>query len=105
MAIQQLVAGKKRYVLASSGHIAGIIDPPGGKGSYWTNDDVAVTPARLRGSAQRHEGSWWTTGLLGPPPAPALALESWSTSAFSAIRPGAGYPPAANAVPAAWSWG
>ena len=67
--IQQLVAGKTRYVLASSGHIAGIINAPGGKGSYWTNDDVAVTSARLRGSAHRHEGSWWTTGLPGSPPA------------------------------------
>jgi len=58
--IQQLVAGKTRFVLASSGHIAGIINPPGGKGSYWTNDDKGETPARWRESAQRHEGSWWT---------------------------------------------
>ena len=58
--IQQIVAGKTRYVLASSGHIAGIINPPGGKGSYWTNDDQTDTPARWRESAYRHEGSWWT---------------------------------------------
>ena len=58
--IQQIVAGKTRYVLASSGHIAGIINPPGGKGSYWTNDDQTDTPARWRESAHRHEGSWWT---------------------------------------------
>jgi polyhydroxyalkanoate synthase len=58
--IQQLTAGKTRFVLASSGHIAGIINPPGGKGTYWTNDDETGTPARWRESAQRHEGSWWT---------------------------------------------
>jgi polyhydroxyalkanoate synthase len=58
--IQQLAAGKTRFVLASSGHIAGIINPPGGKGTYWTNDDETGTPARWRESAQRHEGSWWT---------------------------------------------
>src|SRR5689334_16415705 len=58
--IQQLVVGKTRFVLASSGHIAGIINPPAGKGSYWTNDDETGTPARWRESAQRHEGSWWT---------------------------------------------
>jgi len=58
--IKQLAAGKTRFVLASSGHIAGIINPPGGKGSYWTNDEKNDTPARWRESAQRHEGSWWT---------------------------------------------
>src|ERR1700712_4228442 len=36
--ITQLVGSKVRYVLASSGHIAGIINPPGGKGTYWTHD-------------------------------------------------------------------
>ena len=41
--IRQLMGGKVRYVLASSGHIAGIINPPGGKGTYWTSDDHADT--------------------------------------------------------------
>ena len=59
--ISRLVAGKIRYVLASSGHITGIINPPGGKGAYWTNDaGSAETPEQWRGRAERHEGSWWT---------------------------------------------
>jgi hypothetical protein len=33
--ITQLTGGKVRFVLASSGHIAGIINPPGGKGTYY----------------------------------------------------------------------
>ena len=58
--ITQLTGGKVRFVLASSGHIAGIINPPGGKGTYWTNKDgQADTPERWRAAAQRHNGSWW----------------------------------------------
>ena len=39
------------FVLASSGHIAGIINPPGGKGTYWTNKERPRPRARcfLRG--------------------------------------------------------
>jgi len=59
--ITQLTGGKVRFVLASSGHIAGIINPPGGKGTYWTNKEgQANTPERWRAAAQRHDGSWWT---------------------------------------------
>ena len=36
--ITQLFGGDVRFVRASSGHIAGIINPPGGKGTYWTRE-------------------------------------------------------------------
>ncbi len=58
--ITQLFGGKVRYVLASSGHIAGIINPPGGKGAYWTNEAQAATPEEWRRAATKHDGSWWT---------------------------------------------
>jgi polyhydroxyalkanoate synthase len=60
--ITQLFGGKVRYVLASSGHIAGIINPPGGKGTYWTNeiDPAPATAEHWRQTAARHDGSWWT---------------------------------------------
>jgi polyhydroxyalkanoate synthase subunit PhaC len=58
--ITQLVGGRVRFVLASSGHIAGMINPPGGKGTYWTSESQAETPEDWRKSAQRHEGSWWS---------------------------------------------
>ena len=47
---------------ASSGHIAGIINPPGGKGAYWVNRATPrETPEAVAGRAPRkHEGSWWT---------------------------------------------
>ncbi|MFH5923022.1 PHA/PHB synthase family protein [Roseomonas xinghualingensis] len=78
--ITQLVGGKVRYVLASSGHIAGIINPPGGKGTYWTQAEEAPTASSaeewLR-NAERHDDSWWTdwntwlgkhSGPMIPPP-------------------------------------
>jgi polyhydroxyalkanoate synthase subunit PhaC len=60
--ITQLFGGKVRFVSASSGHIAGIINPPGGKGAYWTRetgDAPASSPEQWLQSASRHEGSWW----------------------------------------------
>ncbi|HSK38580.1 MAG TPA: class I poly(R)-hydroxyalkanoic acid synthase [Arenibaculum sp.] len=60
--ITQLVGGDVRYVLASSGHIAGIINPPGGKGAHWINESgkTAASPQEWRKGATAHEGSWWT---------------------------------------------
>jgi polyhydroxyalkanoate synthase subunit PhaC len=59
--ITRLLSGKVWYVLASSGHIAGIINPPGGKGTYWTNDaePPPSTPETWLESAKKHDGSWW----------------------------------------------
>ena len=59
--VTQLVGGKVRFVLASSGHIAGMINPPGGKGTYWvTEGQAADSPEAWRKTAERAEGSWWT---------------------------------------------
>ena len=77
--ITRLFGGKVRYVLASSGHIAGIINPPGGKGVYWTNEANPPPPTaeEWRKGAARHDGSWWTdwtrwlaerSGKKGKPP-------------------------------------
>ncbi len=58
--VTHLTGGAVRYVVASSGHIAGIINPPGGKGTFWTNEDAAQTPEQWRAAAQANDGSWWT---------------------------------------------
>ncbi|WP_158800906.1 alpha/beta hydrolase [Acidisoma sp. L85] len=59
--ITQLLGGAVRFVLVSSGHIAGIINPPGGKGAYWVNR--SATPAgsadQWRDAAVQRKGSWW----------------------------------------------
>jgi polyhydroxyalkanoate synthase len=61
--IAQLVGGKVRFVMASSGHIAGIINHPGPKkGAYRVHESHPLpdtAEAWLEG-ATRHDGSWWT---------------------------------------------
>jgi len=63
--ISQLTKGRTRFVLANSGHIAGVINPPAkGRGTYWTNDKPADTAEVWKAGAERHEGSWWTDWVL-----------------------------------------
>ena len=57
--ITRLAGGKVRYILGSSGHIAGVINPPGGKGSYWTTDTKADSADAWRRAAKKFDGSWW----------------------------------------------
>ncbi|MGG5811957.1 PHA/PHB synthase family protein [Falsiroseomonas sp. CW058] len=60
--ITRLAGGEVRFVLANSGHIAGIINPPGGKGYWFTAPDgpPSVDARSWREGARRQEGSWWT---------------------------------------------
>ncbi|RZI46987.1 class I poly(R)-hydroxyalkanoic acid synthase [Rickettsiales endosymbiont of Peranema trichophorum] len=57
----QFYKGPVRFVLSSSGHVAGIVNPPiKNKYSYWVNDDhVADSGVWLRGATES-KGSWWT---------------------------------------------
>ncbi len=49
-----------RYVLAGSGHIAGVVNPPEKiKYQHWTNDGTAATYEEWLGAASEHPGSWW----------------------------------------------
>jgi polyhydroxyalkanoate synthase len=63
--IAQLTSAKTRFVLAASGHIAGMINPPStGRGGYWTDvsGDAAAagTAAAWLAGEIKHEGSWWS---------------------------------------------
>jgi polyhydroxyalkanoate synthase len=56
----KLFKGPARFILAGSGHIAGVINPPaGGKYNYWTNDKLPATVEEWQAGAQEHPGSWW----------------------------------------------
>lgn len=50
----------KTFILAGSGHIAGVVNPPAkNKYGYWTNDDLSLSPEDWQAGAEKHEGSWW----------------------------------------------
>jgi polyhydroxyalkanoate synthase subunit PhaC len=52
--------GPLRFVLAGSGHIAGVVNPPEAqKYQYWTNDEKAETLEAFIEGATEHKGSWW----------------------------------------------
>jgi polyhydroxyalkanoate synthase len=52
--------GPLKFVLAGSGHIAGVVNPPSlGKYQYWTNDKKAETLAEFVEGATETKGSWW----------------------------------------------
>jgi polyhydroxyalkanoate synthase len=56
----QLLSGPKRFVLAASGHIAGVVNPPdGGKYSHWINTDLPEDPEAWFKGATEIAGSWW----------------------------------------------
>ena len=55
-----LYSGPVRFVLAASGHVAGVVNPPAvGKYCHWTNSKKPKSPDRWLASAERREGSWW----------------------------------------------
>jgi len=57
-------AGPKRFVLAGSGHIAGVVNPPTAqKYQYWTNDRVSASLEEFVEGATEHKGSWWPDWL------------------------------------------
>ncbi len=56
----QLMQGNKRFLLGGSGHIAGIVIPPGGeKYGYYLNPNNATSAEDWLANATHHSGSWW----------------------------------------------
>ena len=57
-----LLGGDTRFVLAASGHIAGVVNPASkGKRSHWTGREAVypADPEQWFASAQEIPGSWW----------------------------------------------
>ncbi|HEY0623303.1 class I poly(R)-hydroxyalkanoic acid synthase [Sphingomonas sp.] len=58
--ITEHFAGPLRFVLAGSGHIAGVVNPPAAqKYQYWTNEAGAETLEEFVAGATETKGSWW----------------------------------------------
>jgi polyhydroxyalkanoate synthase len=55
-----LYSGPVRFMLAGSGHIAGVINPPvAEKYNHWINDDQPKDLDEWLEGAVEHKGSWW----------------------------------------------
>jgi polyhydroxyalkanoate synthase len=55
-----LPSGLVRFVLAASGHIAGVVNPPeSGKYSHWRNPELPPDPETWFAGASEFAGSWW----------------------------------------------
>jgi polyhydroxyalkanoate synthase len=55
----QLLGGKSRFVLSSSGHIAGIVNPPNPKAKHWVNDSLPADPQEWKANAELVNATWW----------------------------------------------
>jgi polyhydroxyalkanoate synthase len=59
-AATRFYGGPTRFVLSASGHIAGVVNPPGAnKYNYWVNAKLPATPDAWFEGAEQHPGSWW----------------------------------------------
>ena len=61
----KLFGGEMRYVMGGSGHIAGVVNPPGPKPKYqyWTGPRPAGKFEDWVARAEEHPGSWWPDWL------------------------------------------
>jgi poly[(R)-3-hydroxyalkanoate] polymerase subunit PhaC len=64
-AATRLYRGPIKFVLAESGHIAGIINPPGSRYGHWHNPELPDHPDEWLQGADLVKSSWW------------LAWEEW----------------------------
>ncbi|MXP15624.1 class I poly(R)-hydroxyalkanoic acid synthase [Altererythrobacter confluentis] len=77
--IMDQFSGPMRFVLAGSGHIAGVVNPPAAnKYQYWRNDKDVSSLDEFIAGAEEHKGSWWPDWF------------EWLTSVDSAKVPATG---------------
>ena len=91
-------AGPLRFVLAGSGHIAGVVNPPGAqKYQYWTNEARVATLDEFVAGATEHKGSWWPDWIRW-----IEALAGEKVFAIGPRQPGSGKLPALEDAPGSY---
>jgi polyhydroxyalkanoate synthase len=89
---KQLFSGPVRFMLAGSGHIAGVINPPSAKKyNYWMNESQPDDLDEWIASADSHPGSWWDDWDNW--------LKNFSGELVEARTPGSGALPAIEDAP------
>ena len=84
--IMRFLQGPKRFVLAGSGHIAGVVNPPAaGKYQYWINDQDPASLDDFIAGASETKGSWWPNWIEW-----LKALDPATVAAKGARIPGEG---------------
>jgi polyhydroxyalkanoate synthase len=84
----RLLRGPNTFVLAASGHIAGVINPASkNKRHYWTGECGPAGADEWLASAVRHAGSWWPhwIGWLGSHAGAQIAAPAAAGSAAHAV--------------------
>jgi polyhydroxyalkanoate synthase len=74
--VGQFMGGETRLVVAGSGHVAGIVNPPDAKKyQYWVNANGASTIEDWLKTSTEHPGSWWPNWLdwIAPKSGPKVA--------------------------------
>jgi polyhydroxyalkanoate synthase subunit PhaC len=90
----QLVSGDTRFVLAASGHIAGVINPAARhKRNFWAEGEQGKRPERWLETAREVPGSWWSdwsAWLRSHAGTPVRARTRLGSTAFPEIEPAPG---------------
>ena len=89
----QFFGGPVRFVVAGSGHIAGVVNPPVKKKyQYWTGPRPAGADIdKWLAEAQEHPGSWWPDWIAW--------LKAFDTTEVPAREPGCGVLPPIEDAP------
>ncbi len=91
-------SGHNRFVLAGSGHIAGVVNPPSAnKYQHWTNEGEFSSLEEFVAGATEHPGSWWPdwAGWL-------VALDGAKVKATGRRKPGSRSNPGLEDAPGSY---